>query len=716
MPAMVWSDDQPATDTARGPAAVIRADSLQFDRPTQMATGIGNVVIEYKGARLVADKARFHSQTSEAWAEGHVRLNRANEEWVAPALYYNFDTRAVKISEMRGFADGFYLGATNLAQATTNFYTFARGTVTTCDAEHPHYRLQATRGEIWPGDRVVMYNVTVRVGDVPVFWMPMTVWSLSGDEPPLGVSVGHSSEHGYYVLTRTYWKFADQSKLTLHVDGRTARGPGMGADYYYQPGQDGYGWLSAYYTNDDHPMDEDDVADGKKTPHNRYRFQAQHRQTFDASLTLRADINKISDPDVVEDFFRDEFNSNREPQSMLEVAKTGSAYTLSLMARPQLNNFFAEVERLPEMRLSVNRTRLGATPVFYEGESSAGYYNNHPRAPYLAGDFTLPAMTGYTSRFDTFHQLLLPHTFWNWLAVVPRAGARYTWYERAPPFEERVRDVHREVFNLGVETSFKLSRAWEEIEFAPLGVNGLRHVIQPFANYQWVPTPNRLPGELYQFDTVRYVTLQGGDSLSLTRYLPLDFPVYNTVDAIERQNLVRFGVRQSLQTRRQKRTWDLIELEGWTDWRIEQNAGEHTFSDVFGLLTVRPAQWVGVSAFSRYNPHDDQWKEINTGINMGDPDRWSVGIGTRYIRNDSNIVALRVAGRLSRYWSVQMFQRMDMEDGHWEEQEYGLMQETHDWYINYGVRYRNQRAREDDLTLYVSVTLKAAPGVRVGLN
>ena len=57
-----------------------------------------------------------------------------------------------------------------------------------------------------------------------------------------------------------------------------------------------------------------------------------------------------------------------------------------------------------------------------------------------------------------------------------------------------------------------------------------------------------------------------------------------------------------------------------------------------------------------------------------------------------------------------------MQDGEWEEQQYLLRQETHDWFINYGLRYRSQRTKEDEATFFVSVTLRSYPGVGLNFN
>jgi LPS-assembly protein len=222
--------------------------------------------------------------------------------------------------------------------------------------------------------------------------------------------------------------------------------------------------------------------------------------------------------------------------------------------------------------------------------------------------------------------------------------------------------------------------------------------------------------ELFQFDTVRSVALAGGGTLPLARFSPVDFPAFNTIDAIDREDVVRFGLRQKLQTRREGRPWDLAELTGWTDWHIEQNNDQRDFADLFGTLRLRPVEWIALDLFGRYDMNNRLLQEFNTSLQVSDADRWSVGLETRFLRGDSNIVGLNQKYRLSRHWTIQTYHRVDFKDGQWEEQEYSLGQETHDWLINYGVRLRSQRTQADELTVFVAVTLKAYPGVKLTMN
>jgi len=149
---------------------------------------------------------------------------------------------------------------------------------------------------------------------------------------------------------------------------------------------------------------------------------------------------------------------------------------------------------------------------------------------------------------------------------------------------------------------------------------------------------------------------------------------------------------------------------------IEKTNDKRTFSDLFSWLKVRPTDWLGLDAFSRYDMQAGVLREFNTETRICNADRWALGLGTRYLRDDSNQLAVDATYRISRHWVAQTYQRLEMQDGEWEEQDYLLRQEMHDWYISYGFHYRNPRIGRSDASFFVSFTLKAYPGAQVALN
>jgi LPS-assembly protein len=714
-------------------APTINAEKMTFDNVSKTFVAEGNAMMRDKDVTLVADRIRFNKQTNEAWAEGHVRINQGAQEWVAPSAYYNFGTRRLKADEARGFVDPVYLHVQNLEQVGTNHYVFARGTVTTSDLEHPGYYLQAKHGETWTGDRLVLHDATVHERTTPVLWSPLVIWSLKGDMPPMVVSVGDNSLWGAFLLSSFAWKLNKDMDLTVHADERTERGFGTGADLKYRFGSAAQGLLTGYFIDDAEP--DKSEPGGRSVTHGvtnapafgfatnsaaRYRAEWQHKQYLTNDVTVTVDLNKLSDAEVMHDYFRHDFDHDRAPDSVADVTKTGPDYTLSFLVRPQFDKFFTEVERLPEAKLAVDRTRLGNTPLFYEGESSAGQYHDVAGPTNIVGTGESPDFVGNAVRADTFHQIVMPSMLGDWLSVVPRAGIRGDYYSRAPSDAPETQNVTRVVYDLGAETSFKISREWDDAHSDWLHIDGLRHILHPFADYQWIPRVDRATNDLFQFDSVRDVTLLGGDTLSVTRYSPLEFPANNAIDSITGEDTVRFGLRQTLQTRRDNQAWNLVDLTGWTDYEIEKTRGETDFSDLFGTMEFRPYRWLSLDTFGRYQINGGIMREFNTALRLIDADRWTLGLGTRYLRGDSNLISVDWAYKLTRHWTAHLYERVDLQDGTWEEQEYTLRQETHDWYITYGFRYVGQRntagSAPNEMTAFFSLTLKAYPEAVVAVN
>jgi LPS-assembly protein len=193
------------------------------------------------------------------------------------------------------------------------------------------------------------------------------------------------------------------------------------------------------------------------------------------------------------------------------------------------------------VKLTGFRQQIFNTLFYYESASSAGYY----RQFFAATNNNLFSATNRppaysAARADTFHQLLLPWTFFNWLNVTPHAGGRFTWYSRESGPGGTNDETDRAVFNTGVETSFKVSQLWAGATNSLLDIDGLRHIIEPSVNYVFVPRPTTPLSQLPQFDSA-------SPSLLL---LPIQFPDYDNIDSIDSQNVIRFGLRNALQTKR----------------------------------------------------------------------------------------------------------------------------------------------------------------------
>jgi hypothetical protein len=122
------------------------------------------------------------------------------------------------------------------------------------------------------------------------------------------------------------------------------------------------------------------------------------------------------------------------------------------------------------VKLTGFRQEIFNTPVYYDSESSAGYY----RQFLVNTNGTFPGTNGAyadsAARADTFHQVLLPWTFFNWLNLTPRVGGRFTYYSEQDAasgtnarnlphrFQHRHRRVVQGVATLGGRDEFPFGR------------------------------------------------------------------------------------------------------------------------------------------------------------------------------------------------------------------------------------------------------------------
>ena len=138
-------------------------------------------------------------------------------------------------------------------------------------------------------------------------------------------------------------------------------------------------------------------------------------------------------------------------------------------------------------------------------------------------------------------------------------------------------------------------------------------------NYIYVPEPDKRPWELPQFDR----------ELQSLRLRPIDFPDYNSIDSIDSRNVLRLGVRNRLQTKRNGQVDDLLKWELFTDWRLETNENQVRFSDIYSDLELKPRPWLLLGSELRVDPNDNLLNEANYTVSLLPNDRWSWTLGHR---------------------------------------------------------------------------------------
>lgn len=656
---------------------------------------------------LTANRLSISQKTGWAVAEGAVTLEHEGALWKGEKLEYNFQTKEMKAEEFKTgmtpyYAGGFALSGDASVQ-TNQVYTSYYSYFTTDDLADPGYRLKAKQLTIVPGKYIEAKGATVYLGEVPVFYWPYYKRHLDRHPNNLVLTPGYRSLYGPYMLTTYNWYASTNLNGSLHMDYRQKRGVGGGPDFKYDLGKGGTGEFRYYATRDDDPRLD---AINQPLSDFRDRIYFSHQVNIRSNFFAQASVRWQSDEYVIRDFFEHEYEQNIMPTSFLEADYFWRNFSLGVFAQPQVNDFYDTVERLPEVKLTGLRQQLGESPFYYESESSLGYYRRQ------FGHNLFPEFAA--TRADTYHQIILPQTYFGWLNFTPRVGGRFTHYGETDGLGTTLVEENRGVFNTGAELSFKMSRVWKETQNKFFQVDGLRHIMEPSINYVYVPTPNVEPRDLPQFDYL-------SPSFRLT---PIDFPDFNSVDAIDAQNVFRFGLRNKLQTKRDGQIENLVNWALYTDWRLNPRVGQGTFADLFSDMDLQPRNWLVLNSQLRYSLDNGWFRQAYHTATFKPGGPWSLSLGHRYLRDDPalygpdgghNLFSTVLYYRLNENWSARISHHFEARDGTLEEQYYTIYRDMRSWTSAFTFRVRQGRGgAPDDYTFAVTFSLKAFPRFGMG--
>ena len=713
--------------TEKQPIEITASGSTNYDGGIARASG--NVAIHAGDADIYADSATYNPKTHEVVAEGHVRIYRATGLFVGDRAIYNTETKEIQAVNIRTDKIPYLVGGDKIKTISEGAFMVSKGSFTTHDSSNPDFRLQSKTIRVYENDRVVFQNTTFYVRNIPIFWWPYMYQSLD-DSFSYMVSPGYLSSWGPSLLGRVTMPITDNIKAVFRLDYRSRRGVAFGfePDIGFGP-RDRRSWarIRTYFLKDENPDINRTSEARPEISEGRYRVSLQSRSILAEDIYAIANITKLSDEFVLQDFFQGEFQLNPQPDNIVAVTKTNPNYTLTAIGRFQANEFFETTERLPEVVLDVKRLPLFGGPIFYEGETGiADLHRNFPSGS-INHDYG-------TLRIDSFHQFIYPNTFFGWLSVVPRVGFRATYYGETRdlgkttifkddnPFIPDFLNVDltqpvqkggnklRTVFNGGVESSFKLSRTWEKAQSTAWGLDGLRHIIQPYTNFSWVSSSNSDPAAFLQFD--RYQPS--------TQLRTIDFPQFTSVDSIDSWTVWRVGVRNRLQTRRDDATIGWMGVDTYIEVNLDNPFDQTQYSNLFNRFSFAPVPWATFEVLSQVPVFEKGFTEVNTSVSIQPISNLQFSFGHRYLNanpffDNSSLYVFGGYYRIIDNWGIGVQQQYEGITGVLEQQRYSIYRDLSSWVASVGAIIRNNGG-VNEYGFLLTFTLKALPKFSFDLN
>src|SRR6185436_19626316 len=200
----------------------------------------GNVDIRIGTYRLQADKATVYDAENKVVAEGSVVFDQADMQRITGSrAEWNYRTKTGYFMDSTGFTnqtqDGtrIYFTADRVEKVSLDTIVATNVQITACDEDVPKWSFQASKARIKTGDRVYVTSPTMRLKNIPVFYLPFASVSIKPRDRASGFltpTFGGSGAKGARLSTAYYQTLGRSADFTFRSDIYTQRGLGFGGD------------------------------------------------------------------------------------------------------------------------------------------------------------------------------------------------------------------------------------------------------------------------------------------------------------------------------------------------------------------------------------------------------------------------------------------------------------------------------------------------------
>lgn len=700
-----------AKDTGQKPfkqkaPIIVNGDKVEYFHEQKKVIGNGHISIDYQDVRLTCDRVTVYLDTREAIAEGNVKVTQKDTYLTGDRMNYNFDTKIGRIID--GYVNyvPFYGKSKQVDKMSENQIDIEKGYITTCDLDHPHYRVEAKQVQIYLEDKVIARNIVFYVGNCPILYMPYYVQPIKEESSHMTAMAGHDSDWGYYLLTSMKFDYSDIFKGRYRLDYRTKNGLAEGVDDNYSLPGLGDGTFSFYGT-----AENDRLAYKPLTREEyKYRIQVRHKWQVTDDTLMTLELNKVRDENFIKYYFYNEFEEQtNQVDNYVSFVQSRPDYNTLFLARVRLDKYFDVVQRLPEYNINIPKYNIKNTPLYYDGNLNAVYLDHAFRNNSSIGPMQkdIDAM-----RLDAYNKISYPFRVLRSLNIAPFAGVRQTYYSRNRWGDT---NVVRGIFDTGFDSSIKFYKVYDvNTNFLDLDIHKLRHIITPTASYSYIPHPTVDPFNLNQFDAL---------------------------DSFNMQNHVLLALENKLQTKRNDISVDLVDFIISTDYLIrskEQTVNGvdeykiNRFKYVNMQLELTPYPWLYMLSKMRINTNKELPESASIDFVGGKDIERSLAFGYRYansfdagsiVDTDTNKTVLNYLTtdaiyRINELWKVRAYWRFNMNRGYIDEQQYTIYRDLHCWEIEftYDLRPYQDNGTISDQIFWFALRLKAFPNQPLGLR
>ena len=614
-PAKIQTSDEPVT---------IVADSVSYDKPTGVYSAAGNVEITWGNQTLTADRVEFNDQTQNAQAEGNVLLTKGADSLDCEYLEINLGTQDGHIKDGKLFykEGNVRLSGTHLEKVGDDHYVLENGDLTTCDGDRPPWKISYKEADVTVEGWAKVKHATFKIKNVPVLYTPYLMFPAKTKRQTgfMVPSFGYASSEGAILNNEFFWAISESTDATFYLNLASSKGPGIGGEYRYVTGKNGFGRLYGYYANESssYQRDEYDEDGGRgilDRERDRWNLVYEGQENFTDDLFFRARIDLVSDKQYYADY--DYQTVKRTAESVESTAFLTNHWNkqgFSLVGDIEYNKDLEEnyqkqdfadtppqddpdsVNRYPQILLTGLPRLLGPTPLFFALDSS---YTNFYRDQGVEGSrvmvdpsVTVPLALGDNYRLETQGGLL-----------------QTVYFDTHNKEKGQDFDDSRTLFHFRTALSTKFMKVFQSADDPR---KKYRHTIEPELSYHYIPHKNDQTEDYPQYDKVDNVDQENRIEIAFTNRLMSKMFRPHDADTDTEKEIVFARIGQA----------------------YDASASNDPFSNSFLELRTRPASFLYFKSTIEYDWYNEEFDVFNSLIDLNDNRGDSLSFEYRYSNRD----------------------------------------------------------------------------------
>jgi len=647
----------------------VNGDTVEFLAEGREVIADGNVEINYQGSILRCERVHVFMGEKLVIAEGGVSFLRpGSEEMRGEMFIFDFGDQTGTIVEPTLSFPPYHGGAALMEKVAETEFLMHETEISTCDLPHPHWGLKSREMKV-SGNNLEGRGTVIRLGDVPVMYLPFFSKELTDKKPRFMIIPGHSNEFGMELYGSWRYYLNKNARGEVHVDWYQEKGFGQGIDLNYDTKVIGRGQAKYYRIHEEDTRDE--IPEALRDSDESSRMELRHRWEPTPEDQIVLEYFRASDETFRKDYFYREYEKETAPRSLFLYSHAFPKATVSLLGHPRVNHFESVLQRIPELQIDTVNHRLF--------DALSLYYKNTTTVTYLSNTTAHSGTTTDVARADSTQQISYPFRFMS-LDFNPFVGHRDTYYSRGVMPDD---DLWRGALITGIDVSARLFKVFDvDIDAWGLDIQKIRHVITPQFQYRYQHTPSIDNSRIYQLDTL---------------------------DNVDLDNTLTFILENKLQTKRGEDVVDLATLIMSADYHLQRN---NTFGKGVATLNYdlefKPYSWWEFDSDAVFDVQSGFFRNVNADL-WGHFGRVDATTGYRFKKDESSQLTAGVTWKFNPFWTVGAYERFEFKTGEFVEQEYRLTRDMHCWLMEFIVNNR-----EDEGTSFMlGFTLKAFPSLAI---